>query len=238
MSTVEWTPAMEAWLQEALSRSKPLTVRQLDTILPLFRKVREQQFSENDGPRNRAPLVQHNSGGRVQMALKPWQKIERVGTPTIKEEEGRPGILMVTVRLAGSHEPEWDNYFKNMIDALEANASIGGWGPSEVVVHSSILEAHLESTIAAIDEAVEDANERYERDVIPEKERVAKERDDARARAEARQAGTGSEGSSAREARAQKHPKLVKPESKVPTDAAVGWHLRNRGATRWQTARE
>lgn len=39
MSDVVWTPAMEAWKAEALSRCKPLTVRQLDIIRPLARKA-------------------------------------------------------------------------------------------------------------------------------------------------------------------------------------------------------
>ena len=42
MSTVEWTPEMRAWLDEVMSRSKPLSVRQLDIIVPLARKVHEQ----------------------------------------------------------------------------------------------------------------------------------------------------------------------------------------------------
>lgn len=36
---VEWTPAMHAWLAEVTSRMEPLTVRQLDIIRPLARKV-------------------------------------------------------------------------------------------------------------------------------------------------------------------------------------------------------
>jgi hypothetical protein len=36
MSTAEWTPAMQAWLEEAMSRSRPLSVRQLDLIRPLI----------------------------------------------------------------------------------------------------------------------------------------------------------------------------------------------------------
>lgn len=47
MREVTWTPAMETWVQEALSRSKPLTVRQLDILRPLFRKVYEQQQSRD-----------------------------------------------------------------------------------------------------------------------------------------------------------------------------------------------
>lgn len=36
---VEWTPEMQAWLDEVMSRSKPLSVRQLDIIRPLARRV-------------------------------------------------------------------------------------------------------------------------------------------------------------------------------------------------------
>jgi hypothetical protein len=35
----DWTPAMHAWLAEVTSRMEPLTVRQLDIIRPLARKV-------------------------------------------------------------------------------------------------------------------------------------------------------------------------------------------------------
>lgn len=34
-----WTPAMEEWAIETLSRSKPLSVRQLDTVTAAFRRT-------------------------------------------------------------------------------------------------------------------------------------------------------------------------------------------------------
>jgi hypothetical protein len=39
MSGVEWTPAMQAWLDEVMSRSKPLSVRQLDLVRSLARET-------------------------------------------------------------------------------------------------------------------------------------------------------------------------------------------------------
>lgn len=36
----DWSPAMQAWLDEVMSRSKPLTVFQLDAIKSEFRKVK------------------------------------------------------------------------------------------------------------------------------------------------------------------------------------------------------
>lgn len=37
--SAEWTPAMQAWLEETMSRSRPLSVRQLDIIRPLISEV-------------------------------------------------------------------------------------------------------------------------------------------------------------------------------------------------------
>ena len=42
MAKVDWTPAMQKWLDEVMSRCPALSVRQLDIIVPLARKVHEQ----------------------------------------------------------------------------------------------------------------------------------------------------------------------------------------------------
>ena len=34
-----WTPEMQKWLEETMSRSKPLSVRQLDVVRTAFRKA-------------------------------------------------------------------------------------------------------------------------------------------------------------------------------------------------------
>ncbi|MCQ4119852.1 hypothetical protein [Rhodococcus tibetensis] len=36
----EWTPEMQAWLEETMSRSTPLTITQEDVIKSEFRKVK------------------------------------------------------------------------------------------------------------------------------------------------------------------------------------------------------
>ena len=41
-SELEWTAAMEAWAQETLSRSKPLTVRQLDIVTGAFQRAAQR----------------------------------------------------------------------------------------------------------------------------------------------------------------------------------------------------
>jgi hypothetical protein len=38
--TVKWTPAMQAWLDETMSRATPLTILQEDSIKSEFRKVK------------------------------------------------------------------------------------------------------------------------------------------------------------------------------------------------------
>lgn len=35
----EWTPAMQEWLDETMSRSKPLTANQIDVIKREFKRV-------------------------------------------------------------------------------------------------------------------------------------------------------------------------------------------------------
>ena len=43
----DWTPAMQAWLDETMSRSKPPTIRQLDIVRNAFRNAAASQPSED-----------------------------------------------------------------------------------------------------------------------------------------------------------------------------------------------
>ncbi|WP_288076313.1 hypothetical protein [Rhodococcus sp. (in: high G+C Gram-positive bacteria)] len=49
MTRRQFTPEEEAWIEEALSRSKPPTVEQLDVITPLFRRAARARLEEQQG---------------------------------------------------------------------------------------------------------------------------------------------------------------------------------------------
>ncbi|MFC9549819.1 hypothetical protein ACFTWF_03115 [Rhodococcus sp. NPDC056960] len=50
MSEVEWTPAMQTWLEETLSRSKPLTEDQLAVIKREFGRAAREEMRRQEQP--------------------------------------------------------------------------------------------------------------------------------------------------------------------------------------------
>jgi hypothetical protein len=97
-----------------------------------------------------------------------WTRIARVGTPEVElRPEIGPSKINVTFNTK-PHKPEgWMEYFKEKAQRLGIQAGFDSSGMDGDVGYVSANETDLERVVAAIDEAIEYANDRYEANVIP-----------------------------------------------------------------------
>ena len=107
-----------------------------------------------------------------------WQRISREGHPEIRGIHGQGDRLDVAIPLSAPAPPEWARFVVARYTERPHFNEMGGVPPQ--VQGSRILIAphdkELEDWIKSIDETIEDANDFYEKQVLPGKE--AKEADE------------------------------------------------------------
>jgi hypothetical protein len=97
-----------------------------------------------------------------------WKRIARVGTPKVKltSSETRPSEIQISFKTKPGHDHEWEKFFRTKSKQLgiytyfDSSGMDGGGGS----VNAD--EEDLEKVVALLDEAVEHANDQYEKQIL------------------------------------------------------------------------
>lgn len=93
-----------------------------------------------------------------------WKRVERVGSLQVKPTEGRPGSVDIKFATGGSTlQDEWSAYFEQKAVELDLNVSFYGFGMDGDDGLLRATEDDFESTVALLDQALDFANDQYEK---------------------------------------------------------------------------
>jgi hypothetical protein len=114
------------------------------------------------------------------MPVPEWTRIARVGTPKVSvRPELSPSRISISFSTAPQQPSGWVEYFDARVKLLGIRAGFNSSGIEGNGGYANADEADLETAVAAIDEAIEYANDQYEANVLPalhaEEERIAQE---------------------------------------------------------------
>lgn len=108
-----------------------------------------------------------------------WKRIVRVGTPKVKQRPNQgPSAISISFKVRPAfHDDEWEKLFKKKAKELDIYPAFDSFvmDSSGGYVHANADE--LEKVVAALDEAIEYANDQYETTVLPTRQAEQQQRD-------------------------------------------------------------
>jgi hypothetical protein len=98
-----------------------------------------------------------------------WKRIARVGTPKVKptSSKNNPSEIKIDFKTKPGHKEDWENLFKKRARELGIHPYFDSFttDTADGSIHAD--EDELEQVVALLDEAIEYANDQYERAVLP-----------------------------------------------------------------------